>query len=157
MAKIRTHAMRELDEQDVPYKLIVQAHKARNVEEAAAERDVSIQQVVKTLLVRRPDRQHVIALVRGDQMLSLRKLARIVGVKSLEMAPEPDVPRITGYQIGAVAPLGLRRFDVPIYVDQHIVEEPRVTISAGRHDAGLELATDDLIRVVGGQLADITM
>jgi prolyl-tRNA editing enzyme YbaK/EbsC (Cys-tRNA(Pro) deacylase) len=42
-------------------------------------------------------------------------------------------------------------------VDQQIVEQPRVTISAGRHDAGLELATDDLVRAVGGQLADITM
>jgi prolyl-tRNA editing enzyme YbaK/EbsC (Cys-tRNA(Pro) deacylase) len=31
-----------------------------------------------------------------------------------------------------------------------------VSISAGRHDAGLELATKDLIRAVGGQVADIT-
>jgi Cys-tRNA(Pro)/Cys-tRNA(Cys) deacylase len=126
------------------------------VEEAAAERGVPVHQVVKTLLVRRPDRQHVLALVRGDQRLSLKKLARLVGVKTLEMAPATDVPRITGYQVGAVAPLGLRRADVPIYVDQHIREEPRVSISAGRHDAGLELDTEDLIRAVGGQIADIT-
>jgi len=77
-------------------------------------------------------------------------------VKRLEMAPEADVPRITGYQIGAVAPLGLRRADVPIYVDHHILEEPRVSISAGRHDAGLELASEDLVRAVDGQIADIT-
>jgi prolyl-tRNA editing enzyme YbaK/EbsC (Cys-tRNA(Pro) deacylase) len=80
----------------------------------------------------------------------------LVGVKSLEMAPEPDVPRITGYQIGAVAPLGLRRSDLPIYVDEHILAEPRVSVSAGRHDAGLELATGDLVRAVNGQVADIT-
>jgi len=155
MSKIRTRAVRALDEAGIPYRLLVHAHKARNVEEAAAERGVPICQVVKSLLVRRPDKRHVVALVRGDQRLSLKKLARIVGVKSLEMAPKPDVPRITGYQIGAVAPLGLRRV-VPIYVDQHILEEPRVTISAGRHDAGLELAAEDLIRAVGGHAADIT-
>jgi Cys-tRNA(Pro) deacylase len=113
-------------------------------------------QVVKTLLVRAPDRQFYLALVRGDQRLSLRKLARVVGVKTLDMAPEKDVPRITGYRIGAVAPLGLRRQDVPIYVDHYIMEEPRVSISAGRHDAGLELDTRDLIRAVRGQVADIT-
>jgi prolyl-tRNA editing enzyme YbaK/EbsC (Cys-tRNA(Pro) deacylase) len=45
---------------------------------------------------------------------------------------------------------------VPIYVDQHILEEPRLSISAGRHDAGLELATEDLVRAVGGRVADIT-
>jgi len=156
MARIRTRAIRELDERCIPYKLLVQAHKARNVEQAAAERGVAARQVVKTLLVRRLDSKHVIAIVRGDQRLSLKKLARVVGVKKLEMAPEPDVPRITGYQIGAVAPLGLRRTDVPIYADQHILEEPRVSISAGRHDAGLELASEDLIRATNGQVADIT-
>jgi Cys-tRNA(Pro) deacylase len=156
VGKIRTHAIRALDEQGISYLLLQQAHKARNVEEAAVEREVPLQQVAKTLLVRRPDRRHVIAVVRGDQRLSLKKLARIVGVKRLEMAPEPDVPRITGYQIGAVAPVGLRRSDVPIYVDQHILEEPRVSISAGRHDAGLELTSEDLVRAVKGRVADIT-
>lgn len=156
MSKIRTRAIRALDDQGIPYRLLMHAHRARNVEQAAAERGVSVQQVVKTLLARRPDRRHVIALVRGDQRLSLKKLAREVGVKRLEMAPEPDVARITGYQVGAVAPLGLRRADVPIYVDRHILAEPRVSISAGRHDAGLELDTVDLLRAVGGQVADIT-
>ena len=156
MAKIKTHAIRALDEMGVPYEVLEQSHRARNVEEAAAERGVPVHQVVKTLLARRPDKHHVIALVRGDQRLSLKKLARLVGVKALEMAPETDVPRITGYRIGAVAPLGLRRSDVPIYVDHHILEEPRVSISAGRHDTGLELDSEDLIGAVSGQVGDIT-
>lgn len=155
MSKIRTHAIRELDEKQIPYRLLIHAHKAQDVDEAAAERGVPVRQVVKTLLTRRPDNRHVIALVRGDRRLSLKKLARLVGAKSLEMAPEADVPRITGYRIGAVAPFGLRRTDVPIYVDEHILKEPRVSISAGRHDAGLELATEDLVRGVDGQVADI--
>jgi len=152
----KTHAIRTLDEMGIPYTLLTYAHKAKNVEQAAAERGVPTHQVAKTLLVRRPDKRHVIALVRGDQRLSLKKLARLVGVKLLEMAPEEDVPRITGYQIGAVSPLGLRRSDVPIYVDHHILEEARVSISAGRHDTGLELAAEDLIRAVSGQVVDIT-
>jgi Cys-tRNA(Pro) deacylase len=156
MSRIRTHAIRALDDLGIAYQVLVHEHKATNVEEAASERGVESRQVVKTLLVRAPDRQFYIALVRGDQRLSLKKLARIVGAKTLEMAPEKDVPRITGYRIGAVAPLGLRRGDVPIYVDHHIVEEPRVSISAGRHDAGLELDTQDLIQVVNGQVADIS-
>ena len=156
MAKIKTHAIRALDEMGIPYEVLRQAHRARNVEEAAAERGVPMRSVVKTLLTRRPDKRHVIALVRGDQRLSLKKLARLVEVKSLEMAPEADVPRITGYQIGAVSPLGLRRTGVPIYVDHHILEEPRVSISAGRHDTGLELISEDLIGAVSGQVGDIT-
>lgn len=156
MTRIRTFAIRQLDELGISYQVLRHAHKARNVEEAAAERGVPLHQVVKTLLVRSPDRKHVVALVRGDQRLSLKKLARLIDVKALEMAPQADVSRITGYQVGAVAPLGLRRTDVPIYIDRQILQEPRVSISAGRHDAGLELATEDLIRAVDGQVADIT-
>jgi Cys-tRNA(Pro)/Cys-tRNA(Cys) deacylase len=156
MNKIHTHAIRELEERKIPFAVLEHGHKARHAEEAAGERGVPLQQIVKTLLVRRPDGRHIIALVRGDQCLSLKKLARLAGVKTLEMAPEEDVPRITGYQVGAVAPLGLRRRDVPIYVDRHIVQEPRVSISAGRHDTGLELNSEDLVRAVDGRLADLT-
>jgi Cys-tRNA(Pro)/Cys-tRNA(Cys) deacylase len=156
MSKIRTHAIRELEAKKIPFAVLEQSHEARHAEEAAGERGVRLQQVVKTLLVRRPDGRHLIALVRGDQRLSLKKLARLAGVKGLEMAPEEDVPRITGYQVGAVAPLGLRRKDVPIYVDRHIVQEPRVSISAGRHDTGLELDSADLVRAVNGRVEDLT-
>ncbi len=156
MTKIRTHAIRELEEKRIPFEVLEQGHKARHAEEAASERGVPLRQIVKTLLVRRPDGRHVIALVRGDQRLSLKKLARLAGVKTVEMAPEEDVPRITGYQVGAVAPLGLRRSDLPVYVDQHIVQETRVSISAGRHDTGLELNSEDLVRAVSGRVADLT-
>jgi Cys-tRNA(Pro) deacylase len=156
MDKIRTHAIRELDQKRIPYTLLVQAHRSKNVEQAVIERGVTAKDVVKTLVIRRPDRQHIIALVRGDRRLSLKKLARVVGVKKLEMAPESDVPRVTGYQIGAVAPFGLRRKDVPIYADKHILETPRVSISAGRHDAGLEMASEDLLRATGSVVEDIT-
>ena len=156
MSRIRTHAIRALDDMGTPYRVVTQAHKAKNVKEAAAERGVPTRRVAKTLLVRCPERKHVVALIRGDQRLSLKKLARLVGVKQVEMAPDRDVPRITGYQIGAVAPVGMRRGDLPVYVDRHILEEPQVGISAGRHDTGLELATDDLVRAVSGRVADIT-
>jgi Cys-tRNA(Pro) deacylase len=156
MVKIKTHAIRRLDELGIPYRVVLHSHKARTVEEAAVERGVPESQVIKTLLVRSPDRKHIVALVRGDRRLSLKKLARTVGAKSLEMAPEADVPRITGYRLGAVAPLGLRRADVPTYVDRDILGEPQVSISAGRHDAGLVLATDDLLRAVSGSVGDIT-
>jgi len=160
--RVRTRAVRVLDDQGVAYRLVAHAHKAMNVEQAAAERGVPISQVVKALLVcrssteREPGWSHIMALVRGDQRLSLKKLAREVHAKALEIAPSADVPRITGYQVGAVSPFGLRRTDITIYVDQHILEESHVSVSAGRHDAGLILETAALIEAVAGHVADIT-
>lgn len=154
--KIQTHAIRTLDALGISYRLIMQAHETRHVEDTAAERGAPLERVAKTLLVRRPDGKHLIAIVRGDQRLSLKKLARLAGVKVLEMAPPDDVPRITGYQVGAVSPFGQRRTDVPFYIDRHILEELAVGVSAGRHDTGIELAPADLVRGVRGQVDDIT-
>jgi Cys-tRNA(Pro) deacylase len=153
--RLRTHAVRALDETGIPYEVLHHAHKAKNVEEAAAERDMPLSQIVKTILVRRPQ-GYVLVLVRGDQRLSLKKLARLLGDKQVELAPAHDVPRITGYRIGAVAPVGLRRSETPIWVDRHILEQEQVSISAGRHDAGLLLRTEDLLRAVRGRVEDLT-
>jgi len=157
MAKIHTHAIRALDEMGIPYQVVMLAHKVRHLDEAADERGLPASHLAKTLLAREVDgRRYAIAIVRGDQRLSLKKLARLLGVKALEMASLDDVPRITGYQPGAVSPAGLRRTDVPIYVDQHVLDQPRISVSAGRHDAELELAGPDLVRATQGQVADLT-
>ncbi len=157
MAKIKTHAIRALDEKRIPYELVMLAHKVRHLDEAADERSLPAGHLAKTLLAREvAGRRYVIAVVRGDRRLSLKKLARLMGAKALEMAPLDDVPRITGYQPGAVSPVGQRRADLPVYVDPHILELPRVSVSAGRHDAELELVPDDLLRAVQGLVADIT-
>ena len=47
---------------------------------AAAERGVPLRQVVKTLLVRRPDRRHLIALVRGDPLGDERQVVAVGGL-----------------------------------------------------------------------------
>lgn len=157
MSKIHTHAIRALDDMGIAYELVMLAHKARHLDEAAGERGLPPSSLAKTLLVREVGgRRYAIAIVRGDQRLSLKKLARLLAVKALDMAPLDDVPRLTGYQPGAVSPFGLRRADLPIYVDQHVVDQPRVSVSAGRHDAELEMASADLVRAVHGQVADIT-
>ena len=52
MLKIHTHAVRALEEMGIPYRLLVHAHVAKSVEQAAAERGVPTHQIVKTLLVR---------------------------------------------------------------------------------------------------------
>ena len=46
MARIQTHAIRALDKLGIPYQVVMHAHKARNLEEAAAERGVPVHQVV---------------------------------------------------------------------------------------------------------------
>ncbi len=68
--------------------------------------------------------------------------------KSVALAAERDVQRITGYQVGAVSVLGFRRGDLASYVDRQVLELEQVIISAGRPDMGLALAPADLLRAM---------
>jgi len=86
--------------------------------------------------------------VPGDRRLSLKKVGAALEDKDLQLAAERDVQRVTGFRVGAVSVLGLRRDDVPGYVDQAVLKLERVVISAGRPDMGLALKPQDMVRAM---------
>jgi len=150
----KTIAMRQLDNLRVPYAATYH-QPTYDAESAALERGVPLGQIVKSLLVQWPGRRYVLALVPGDRKLSLHKLGTVLGQKGLEMAPHDEVATITGYEPGSVSPLGLKR-KLPIVVDEIVLTLEKVSISGGRHEAGITLAPADLIRATGAKVADIT-
>jgi prolyl-tRNA editing enzyme YbaK/EbsC (Cys-tRNA(Pro) deacylase) len=92
-----------------------------------------------------PSGSFALFVTPGDRRLSLKKVAESLGDKNADLASERDVERITGFQVGAVSVIGLRREDIPCYVDENILELKVVIISAGRPDKGLKLVADELI------------
>lgn len=150
----KTIAMRQLDNLRVPYEATW--HQATfDAESAAAERGIPLDHIVKSLLVQLPGKRYVLALVPGDRMLSLHKLGTVLGRKGLEMAPHDEVATVTGYEPGSVSPLGLRR-KLPIVIDEGVLALERASISGGRHEAGIALAPEDLVRATGAKVANIT-
>ena len=151
----KTVVMRQLDAQSIPYEVSCQDTPTRGAEGAAQQRGIPICQVVKSLLVVMPGRKYCLALVTGDRKLSLHKLGTALGQKNLQLARRDDVAAVTGYEPGAVSPLGLRR-RLAIIVDQAVLRQETVSISGGRHDVGIQLHPQDLVRATEGWVADIT-
>ncbi len=85
----------------------------RTIEEVAAFLACEPQQMVKTIICL-ADGQAVAALVAGDRELSLTKLKRAIGAKSVELADDATVERVTAAPVGFAGPVGLQ---VPIYGD----------------------------------------
>jgi prolyl-tRNA editing enzyme YbaK/EbsC (Cys-tRNA(Pro) deacylase) len=67
---------------------------------------------------------------------------------------QADVEAITGYKIGTVTPLLLKRY-MPIVFDPSLLEETEITISSGDRMAGLAMSIDDLIQLCQPTMADI--
>jgi len=151
----KTMPMRALEEKGIPYEMHQHAHKQYTAEGVAEDLGVPVAQVVKAMIVQRSDRQFVLVVAPGDRRLSLKKVGAVLNDKSVALASERDVQRVTGYQVGAVSVLGFRRADVSTYVDRRVLELGQVIISAGRPDAGLALSPDALMQALeGARLGD---
>jgi len=87
--------------------------------------------VVKTLVMQDQDARPLIVLMHGDRKVSLKNLARQIGVKSVEPATPAMAQRHTGYQVGGTSPFGARK-DLPVYVERSILALPKTCINGGR-------------------------
>jgi Cys-tRNA(Pro)/Cys-tRNA(Cys) deacylase len=125
-----TRALKELAANQVPYRVMRFQAKEKSAEEVARETGFPLAQVVKTLLVQGASKTYYLALCPGDRQANLKALAKALNEKVVEMAAREDVPKITGYFIGGVSPLGTHR-PLPVVVETSILTMPEIAISAG--------------------------
>ena len=87
--------------------------------------------VVKTLVMQDQDSKPLVVLMHGNRTVSTKNLARQIGAKSVEPCKPEVASRHSGYLIGGTSPFGLKR-DMPVYVEQSILELPTIAINGGR-------------------------
>ena len=122
--------------------------------EAAAVRGVEPSAIVKTMVVRRGEGDHLLVLVPGDRQISWPKLRALLGVNRISM-PDADAAReVTGYERGTITPFGAQG-DLPVVADERLVGRT-VSIGAGGHGVAATLAADDAIAHLQAQVADVT-
>ena len=156
-ALVDTKATRLLAAHGVAYLVLPHTTPVFTVAEAAAQRGVVAEEMVKSILLRETNGdRYVMACVLGPQRLDHRAVrAHLPGAWGrLTFAGAEEIVAVTGYPKGAVNPLCLPA-DVPVIFDEAISRLHRVNISAGNLMFGLELEAADLIRLAGAQLAAI--
>ena len=121
---------------------------------AAAALDVEPERVFKTLLATIDDHDHVVAIVPVSGQLSLKELAAAVRGKRAEMCPPETAERLTGYVVGGISPFGQKRA-LPVVIDETCVLFDSIFVSGGRRGLDIEIAPDDLIRVLDAVTAPI--
>jgi len=87
--------------------------------------------VVKTLVMQDQDAKPLLVLMHGNRTVSTKNLARQIGAKSVEPCKPEVANRHSGYLVGGTSPFGTRRA-MPIYIEQSILELPRILINGGR-------------------------
>jgi Cys-tRNA(Pro)/Cys-tRNA(Cys) deacylase len=125
-----------------------------SVAEAAAAQGVEIQDLVKTLVVRRAEGEYVFVLVPGDRSISWPKLRAVLGVNRLSMPDAATAKQATGYERGTITPFGSVRA-WPVIADER-TRGRTISLGAGRRGVGLQVAADAAVAALGGSFADVT-
>jgi Cys-tRNA(Pro) deacylase len=98
--------------------------------ESARQLGVDEHVVVKTLVMQDDKAQPLIVLMHGDRQVSTKKLARALGVKSVEPCSVEVAQRHSGYLVGGTSPFGTRKA-MPVCVEASVLALPRIWINGG--------------------------
>jgi Cys-tRNA(Pro) deacylase len=134
---------------------VVRTRRAGSVEEAAELRGVAVHALLKTLVVRRGEDDHVFVLVPGDRVIDWPKLRAHLGVRRLSLPDAEEARQATGYERGAITPFGATR-PWPVVADATIPAEETVSIGGGAHGVSITLDAGDLIAVLAAAVVDVT-
>jgi Cys-tRNA(Pro)/Cys-tRNA(Cys) deacylase len=137
-----------LNELKIPYRTFEHAGQVHSVEQAAQERGMRIDQVVRSIVFRVGPDYFVMVLVAGTRQISWPILRKYLNHSRLTMATEEEVLRVTGYRLGAVSPFGLPA-PMQVLVDQSVLRNEEVSIGAGVRNTAIILKTFDLLSALG--------
>ncbi len=149
MKTTTTPVTQALDALGVPYRSFTHAGPVHSLEQAAAERDHRPEQVIRSIVFRLAADHFVMALMAGPQQIDWKRLRRALGEKRLTMASEEEVRAVTGYERGAVAPLGLPQ-PLHILADPAVFEPEEVSLGSGVRGTAVIMQSADLRRALEG-------
>ena len=154
----KTNAMRLLDQAKVPYELQTYPFDEADLSglHAAEALGMPPAQIFKTL-VTRGERQGIqVFCIPVDANLDLKKAARAVGEKAVEMLPVKELLKTTGYIRGGCSPLGMKKA-YPTVIDSHAREWETIVVSAGRIGWQMELSPERLREASGASFGDLIL
>ena len=104
--------------------------------------------VVKTLIMQDQDAKPLVVLMHGNRKVSTKNLARQIGAKSVEPCKPEVANRHSGYLVGGTSPFGTRR-EMPVYIEETILELPRILINGGRRGYLVGIAPQVCVQLLG--------
>lgn len=126
----------------------------RSLQEAAAQRGVAESAVIKTMVVRVSEDEHVFVLVPGDRVIDWSKLRKALGVSRLSLPDEESAFAVTGYKRGTITPFGAPG-SLPVFADTRLSGNI-ISIGGGAHGVSITMSGDDAIRALHASTADLT-
>ena len=152
----KTNVMRILDSKNIKYK----AHYYGDTDAISGIDVANVlgqdpEKVFKTLVTQGKSKNYYVFVIPVQLELNLKKAAKAVGEKSIEMIKSRELLPLTGYIHGGCSPIGMKKF-FKTTIDESVILHDTICISGGKIGYQVELSYDDLANVIEIDMADLT-
>lgn len=151
----KTNAIRQLDTNKIKYEALEYSTDGPlDAVSVAGYLKENPEQVFKTLVTVGASKINYVFVVPGNNELDLKKAAKAVKEKSIEMIPQKTLLPLTGYIHGGCSPIGMKKLFKTI-IDETAILYDYIFVSAGRIGAQIKINPDDLAHLINAEYIDI--
>lgn len=153
----KTNVMRILDKKKIPYAHYCYVETGEtNGERVAAILGQNPDRVFKTLVTVGKTGTNYVFVIPVNRELDLKKAAKAVGEKSIEMLKAKELLPLTGYIHGGCSPIGMKKaFRTTLHETAKAYET--IFFSAGKVGYQVEVKPDDLAKIIRFDYSDVTV
>lgn len=152
----KTNAMRILDQAKLPYEVFTYEHGKDAVDGITVANMLhqDPESVFKTLVTISNTKEYFVFVVPVAHELDLKKCAKAVGVKSVEMIHVKDINKITGYIRGGCSPIGMKKAYTTTFHETCQLYD-KIMFSGGKIGYQIAMHPKDCIDLIHATCADI--
>lgn len=152
----KTNAIRSLEQKKIDFKVYnYSQEEAISGVEVASVLGQNPDMVFKTLVTVGKSGNHYVLMIPVAKELDLKKAAKAVGEKNIEMIKSKDLLPLTGYIHGGCSPVGMKKFFTTT-IDETAKNYPTIMFSGGAIGFQVETSLSELAKVIRFSTADIT-
>ena len=156
MKETKTNVMRILEKENINYEAKFYPHGKEAVDgvTVAELTGQDPDQVFKTLVTVSNKKEYFVFVIPVARELDLKKAAKAVGAKSVEMIHVKEINAITGYIRGGCSPIGMKK-QFPTFLDESAQQFETIYISGGKIGVSICLSPNALCQLIRGKFVSI--
>ena len=153
--QVKTNAMRILEKKKIAYKVnYYECDEFIDGMHIADKLSQSYDMSFKTLVAVGKSKEYYVFCLPVDKEVDLKKAAKSVGEKSVELLHVKDIKNITGYIRGGCTPIGMKK-QFKTVIHESVLTFDEIIISGGALGIQIMLSPKGLIDAVGAETHDI--
>ena len=148
----KTNAMRKLDQAKVKYEVLEydipkEGFSGAKVSEYLGQ---DPKMCYKTLAAKH-EHDLFILVIPVEEEVDLKKAAKEIGVKNLEMVHVKDLLKEVGYERGSVSPIGAKK-NKGVYFDKEVLNHESIELSGGAFGISLKVNREEIVKYLNASI-----